>query len=48
MPDDVELDQEAARSLVEAGYMPLEEYLELCKRNGWEPQVSNDKSDKPA
>jgi hypothetical protein len=35
MADYHELDQEAARALVHAGYMPLSEHLELCRRNGW-------------
>lgn len=28
--------QAEARALTEAGYMPLSEYLRLCKENGWE------------
>jgi len=39
MADDYELDQESARALVDAGYMPLSEYLDLCKQNGWTSQV---------
>jgi hypothetical protein len=35
MTGDYEIDQESARALVDAGYMPLAEYLELCKQNGW-------------
>ena len=45
MADDQELDQEAARALVDAGYMPLEEYLELCRKNGWQPQVPENPSE---
>lgn len=39
MPDDYELDQESARALVDAGYMPLSEYLELCRERGWESRI---------
>jgi hypothetical protein len=47
MTGDYELDQESARALVDAGYMPLSEYLELCKRNGWQPKVPDGKPDEP-
>jgi hypothetical protein len=30
--------QEMARALTEAGYMPLADYLRLCRENGWEAQ----------
>jgi hypothetical protein len=33
-----EPDQESARAAVEAGYLSLKEYLEMCKRYGWKPQ----------
>lgn len=29
------MDQATARALTEAGYMPLPEYLRLCRENGW-------------
>jgi hypothetical protein len=39
MADDFELTQEWARALVDAGYLSLEEYLELCRRNGWDSKA---------
>lgn len=27
--------REIARALADAGYMPLPEYLRLCRENGW-------------
>jgi predicted HicB family RNase H-like nuclease len=39
MADDFKLTQEWARSWVEAGSMPLAEYLNLCRENGWEPEI---------
>lgn len=32
--------QDVARALVEAGYMPLEDYLRLCRERGWQSVVS--------
>ena len=29
--------QDFARALVEAGYMPLTHYLDLCSQHGWTP-----------
>jgi hypothetical protein len=42
MTGDYKLDQESARAMVDAGYMPLSEYLDLCKQNGWTSQVPDD------
>ena len=27
--------QEMARALCEAGYMSVKDYIEMCKKNGW-------------
>lgn len=37
-----EPDQESARAAVEAGYLSLKEYLEMCERYGWKPQYGRD------
>ena len=29
------MDQTTARALTEAGYMPLTEYIRLCREQGW-------------
>ncbi len=31
--------QAIARALAEAGYLPLRDYLDMCRRHGWTPQI---------
>lgn len=38
--------QEDARALADAGYMPLEEYLRLCKEYGWKPKTDDNPAEK--
>jgi hypothetical protein len=47
MTDDFKLTQEWARAWVEAGVIPLEGYLELCRQNGWEPEVPGHSRNEP-
>jgi hypothetical protein len=41
MADDYRWKHEDARALTEAGYMPLEEYLRLCRESGWLQKTDN-------
>jgi hypothetical protein len=41
MANEYRWNQDDARAVTEAGYMPLEEYLRLCKENNWRPKPDN-------
>ena len=41
MGDEYHGNQEDARALADAGYMPLKEYLRLCQEYGWKPKTDN-------
>jgi hypothetical protein len=46
MADEYHWKQEDARALVDAGYMPLAEYLRLCGEYGWKPKTDGNPAEK--